>query len=75
MNQNRLKFAESRAILSRVHLMSRPCILKTQALHLTSVEKVSGQYLHLLKVENCRLKHVTENMTSSITCYTVVSDQ
>ena len=24
-------------------------------LYLTSVEKVSGQYLHLLKIENCRL--------------------
>ena len=55
--------------------MSLPCILKTRALYLTSVEKVSGQYLHLLKLENCRLYPVTENMSSSITCYTVVSDQ
>ena len=31
------------------------CILKTRALYLNSVEKVSGQYLHLLKTENCRL--------------------
>ena len=30
-------------------------ILKTRALYLTSVEKVLGQYLHLLKIENCRL--------------------
>ena len=36
--------------------MSRPCILKTQALYLITVEKVSVQYLHLLKTENCRLK-------------------
>ena len=26
-----------------------------RALYLTSVEKVLGQYLHLLKIENCRL--------------------
>ena len=45
----------SRAILSRVHLMLGPCILKTQVLYLTSVEKVSEKYLHLLKAENCRL--------------------
>ena len=75
MNQNRLKIAESRAILSRVYLMSWPCILKTRALYLTSVEKALEQFLHLLKTENCRLSPVTENMTSSITCYTVVSDQ
>ena len=55
--------------------MSRPCILKTQALYLTSVGKALEQYLHMLKTENCRLLPVTENMTSSITCYTVVSDQ
>ena len=55
--------------------MLQPCILKTRALYLTSVEKVSWQYLHLLKINNCRLEPVTENMASSITCYTVVSDQ
>ena len=55
--------------------MSRPCILKTRALHLTSVEQALEQYLHLHKANNCRLSPVTENMTSSITCYTVVSDQ
>ena len=54
LNQNRLRFAESRAILSRVHLMLRPCILMTRALYLTSVEKVSEKYLHLQKTEDCR---------------------
>ena len=31
--------------------MLRPCILKARALYLTGVEKVSEQYLHLLKIE------------------------
>ena len=43
-----------KSYIIKLHLMSRPCILKTQALYLTSVEKVSGQNLHLLKIENCR---------------------
>ena len=44
----------------------------------SGVEKLTAQYLHLLKCfckRKCCLEPVTENMTSSITCYRVVSNQ
>ena len=50
-----VEICRTKSYIIKSTLNVQPCILKTQALHLTSLEMVLGQYLHLLKVENCRL--------------------